>query len=343
MKRNKRLLILIGVLVLCIVGYAVVSAISKKQENVEEEDSSIAVTDFSADSVARLCWTYQGEDFALTKTDGTWYNEADEDFPVKQSYVSTMSTQIAGMTASRKLNDVTDLSEYGLDEPAITVTLMTDTGGELSFAFGNVNDVTGEYYMQYSEGSALTESGDVYLVSSGVVNAFSYKMDQLVQFESLPDLSSINSIKIEANETYRLSFMGEDEAIPWVLRDESGSKRSANTSLCEQLSDALKNLSFNACVSYDAVSTDLADFGLDAPWAVITVDYNLSSSSASSDSSEADVESDTVTISLGGVDENGDSYVMVDGMRMLYTIDSDLADWIKGNNIASITDISEML
>lgn len=340
MKRNKRLLILIGVLVLCIVGYAVVSAISKKQENVEQPDSSIAVTDFSADTVARLCWTYQGEEFTLTKTDGSWYNEADKDFPVKQSYVSTMSTQIASMTASRKLSDVTDLSEYGLDKPAVTVSLMTDTGGELSFAFGDINNVTNEYYMQYSEGSSLTANSDVYLIPASVVNAFCYKMDQLVQFEELPDLTNINSIKIEANETYRLSYMGEEEAIPWTLRDESGSKRGANTELCEQLADALKNLSFNACVSYDAVSTDLADFGLDDPWAVITVDYDLSSSSSSS---EEDVESDTITISLGNVDENGDRYVMVDGMRMLYTIDADLADWIRENNIASITDLSDML
>lgn len=341
MKRNKKLLILIGILIVCIVGYSVVSVISKKsEEDSVSESTDITVTNFSADDVALLCWNYQGEDYSLTLTDSYWYNSADADFPVKQSYASTMSTQIASITASRKLENVADFSEYGLDDPSMSVSVMTSTGGELSFIFGDINSVSGEYYMQYSEGSSFVQNGDVYLVSEAVVNAFSYTMDQLIQFESLPDLSDINSVKITANEIYRISYMGEDNAIPWILRGEEGSKRTANTTLCEELVSTLEYLSFTDCVNYDAKSADLAEYGLDEPWAVITVDYNISSSST--DSSE-DTESDTLTLSLGNVDENGNYYVMIEDYTMLYTVESDLADWIKGNNIASITDISDML
>ncbi len=341
MKRNTKLLILVGILVLCVGVYAIVSAIANKNEqNSSSETESITVTGFDASTVALLAWTYEGEDYSLSLTDSYWFNDADKNFPVKQSYASTMCSQIANITASRKLENVENLAEYGLDDPTVTASIMTSTGGELSFVFGDTNSVSGECYMQFSEGGSFTPSGDVYLVSAGVANAFSYAMADLIQFEALPDLSNINSVKIEsAEETYRLSYMGAEAELPWVLRDKDGNKKAASTTLCEELTGDLSYLAFVDCVSYEARNADLSLYGLDAPWATVTVDYNVNTTNADGSSS---TDSADLVIYLGNVDENGNYYVMLDGYTMLYTIDSSIADFIKENNMATLTDLTSM-
>ncbi len=339
MKRNKKLLILVGVLVLCIAAYAIVSAVAEKneQKNTSSDTTSVTVTNFASSDVALLRWSFEGEDHSLSLTDSLWLNDADKNFPVKQSFATTMCTQIANITASRKLENVEDFAEYGLDEPVVSASIMTSTGGELSFVFGDTNAVSGECYMQFSEGGSFTANKDVYLVSAGIANAFSYAMDDLLQFESLPTMSDISSVKVEAAEEYRISYMGGDIGLPWVLRDKDGDKRAANTNLCEELTTALRNMSFIGCADYDSRSAELAKFGLDAPWATVTVEYSAAGTNADGSSSTT---TEDLVFYLGNVDENGDYYVMLDDYIMLYTIDSEIADFIKANNIATITDLS---
>ncbi len=328
-------------MLVCVAGYGIIASVTKEDEADTSSSSDITITDFGAKSVALMRWNYTGKEFSLTKTDDVWYDETNLKFPVAQNYPSSMSSEIASMTATRKLTDVTNLAEYGLDKPALSVSIMTDTGGELSFVFGDQNSVSGEYYMQYSQGSIFEPNSDVYLVKEQAVKAFSYTMDQLVQFEQLPDLSSINSIKVEANEDYRLSYMGKDDVIPWVLRDDEGIKYSANTKLCEELVSALKTLSFKRCVSYETGKADLSEFGLDDPWVSITVDYTVASEAANS-TSEADAKSDSITFMLGNVNEEGEYYILVDGYKMLYTVDPAIGDWVKANNVTGLTDIAAM-
>ncbi len=341
MKRNKKLLILVGILAVCIIVYAVVSVVANKKEQADSSAATdeITVTAFSSSEVAVLRWNYEGEAYSLSLTDSYWYNDADKDFPVKQSYASTMCTQISAITASRKLENVENMAEYGLEDPYLEVSIMTATGGELSFIFGDTNAVSGECYMQYAEGDSFTESSDVYMVSSGIANAFSYAMADLIQFESVPDLSSINSIKIEAEETYRLSYMGDDVELPWVLRDADGNKQAANTDLCESIAYDLQYLSFVDCANYDAKTAELAAYGLDDPWVTVTVDYNTTS--YTSDGSTETVSEDLV-LYLGNVDENGNYYIMLDGYTMLYTIDDGIADFVKSNNMATLTDLGSL-
>ena len=341
MKRQLKLLILAGVLVLCVVGYSLISSIGDKQTaSSTVQNTDITVTEFSAADVAQITWEYEDGTYRLLKTDSFWQNQADKTFPVAQNYVATMSTQIAGMTASRKISDVSDLAQYGLDAPQLAVSIMTANGGELSFVFGAENTVTGEYYMQYSEGETFTGSNDVYLVNASVVGAFSYHMDDLVQLETLPVLNTTTSVKVEANETYRVSYMGEDAAFPWILRDADNSKRTANTELCEQLVNAIAGMQLADCVEFNAANADLSLYGLDEPWATVTVEYAVS---GTDESGNPTASTDTFAFILGNVDENGNYYMLSEELGMLYAVTPDVGDFIKANNIATITDISNML
>lgn len=327
MKRNKKLWILVSVMMIVLGGYFLTVALTDKEP--VSEDTGEVVTNFAVDEAVLLAWNYEGEDFSLSKTDGVWYNDADKHFPVAQNYPTAMASQISAITASRSLTGVTDLGQYGLEHPAQTVHTMTVSGGELSFVFGDTNSVTGEVYMQLSEGSAFVPNGTVYLVPASIPKAFGMVMDELVQFEPLPRIETINSVKVNGAEEYRLNYMGDDaDVLPWVLRIGE-EKYTADADACNALADALKNLRFIGCVSYDATATELSDYGLDVPQAVVTVEYIETDS-------DGNVSGKSLTISFGDADEKGGVVVSVDGMRMLYTVDSAVLDWIKSHNIAAL-------
>ena len=132
MKRNIKLWILIGILVLCAAGYGMITAVTK-EDPPDTTSEEVTVTSFGADQVAWMGWNYEGEDFSLEKTDNVWLDESNHNFPVAQNYPAAMTAAVSNMKASRKLTGVTDLAEYGLDNPTLTVSLMTDTSGELCF------------------------------------------------------------------------------------------------------------------------------------------------------------------------------------------------------------------
>ncbi len=334
MKRSVKLTILAGILVICLGAYFIISAVSQNAE--QPEDTGYTIADFDGSIISRIDWTYQGEENSLQKTDGSWSNAADADFPVKQSAVGSMTEALSSLSASHRLEEVSDLSQYGLKTPSVTVYMMTENGEEAVFAIGSKNDVTGEYYIQYAKGDSIS-TDSVYLVSAEFGDAFCHTMKELLQMESLPTISEISMIKVESSESYRLSFMGEDEEFPWVLWDAESQKHNANTSLCEKAADAVKHLSFIDCADYHADTADLSKYGLEDPNAVVTVSYPVTE--AGEDGSGQQTER-TLVLSFGGTNDTGDVYVQIEGYSMLYTVSAENVEAICGNTVKELTTLS---
>ncbi len=334
MKRSVKLTGLVGILVLCVGAYFIVSAVSKNAE--QPEDTGYTIADYDGSIISRIDWTYQGEENSLQKTDGNWSNAADADFPVKQSAVSSMTEALSSLSASRRLEGVSDLSQYGLETPTVTVYMMTENGEEAVFAIGSKNDVTSEYYIQYAQGDTIS-TDLVYLVPESFGGAFCCVMKDLLQMESLPSISDINMIKVESSETYRLSFMGDDEEFPWTLWDADSQRYNANTSLCESVADAIKYLSFIDCVDYHADTTDLSQYGLDDPNAVVTVSYPVTTTDSEGNSVE---DEENLVLSFGGTNDTGDVYVQIEGYSMLYTVSAQDVEAICGNTVKQLTTLS---
>ncbi|WP_320912192.1 DUF4340 domain-containing protein, partial [Eisenbergiella porci] len=59
-----------------------------------------------------------------------------------------------------------NLAEYGLDNPAGTITAVLENGSSVILHVGNKNDITGDYYVR------LEGNSQVYAVSSYIVTAF---------------------------------------------------------------------------------------------------------------------------------------------------------------------------
>ena len=74
---------------------------------------------------------------------------------------------LGDLKAERVLDDVSDLSEYGLDSPVNTIVFKTKVGEETSIKIGAENESVSQYYVKKNE-----DDKKVYLVASASIEPF---------------------------------------------------------------------------------------------------------------------------------------------------------------------------
>lgn len=78
MKRQKRLIILSGVLVVCVAGAVVVSRIDFEEKMTGTETT---IVDVDSADITKLSWNYEDE-VSFTREDGEWKYESDDKMAV---------------------------------------------------------------------------------------------------------------------------------------------------------------------------------------------------------------------------------------------------------------------
>ena len=117
-------------------------------------------------------------DLPESEEEGTWYNAEDRSASIQQSMVENLLTYITHITSETAIEEPVDLSQYGLDEPSMTITATLENGTSVILHIGESNSITGDYYLQVS--------GDdtVYTVSSSLVSTFEKTPEDFVEEET---------------------------------------------------------------------------------------------------------------------------------------------------------------
>ncbi len=173
LSRPVKFAILTGCLLLAVGGYALAV---KASTDAEEAESSQALSfvSVSSDDVSKLTWSYDDTEYILEKDDdGNWTWIGNKDFALEQDTINEMAYAISNIAASRKLTDVTDYSEYGLDEPDSRISFETADGETVEVLTGDLNEVTGEYYARRADDYS------VYLVTGEYLDYFSCSAGEL--------------------------------------------------------------------------------------------------------------------------------------------------------------------
>ena len=121
MKRMKKMILLLGVLVILLCGYTIMNR-ENESASVSEETGTFDLTAKTANDLKGLDWTKDGETFSFTRTESSWIKTDNAEYPVAQNVVETLADNLMNLKASRKLENVTDASIYGLAEPTFTIT-----------------------------------------------------------------------------------------------------------------------------------------------------------------------------------------------------------------------------
>ncbi len=174
MKKQKKQMILLVALLLIVVGSLVgLRAYNSAQAGKPaEEDGEIVIGMEYADTEL-LTYTYEGETYNFERIDDVWYVTDDHSLNVKQYRISSMLSSVAPLTAIQIIENVTDLSQYGLDEPERTIIFGNDME-QFTLAVGDHNSLSSSYYVR------INDSAEVYVVSYASIIRFDYALEELL-------------------------------------------------------------------------------------------------------------------------------------------------------------------
>ena len=350
MKKSTKLVS--AVVVLAVLGgvYVGLNTYVSKEEKAEsssEEESKTEVFSVKTDDIKSLEFIVDKKEVTFEKKDDSWVKKDETAFPVNQTTLDSAASAIETVEADRVLEDVEDLAEYGLDSPSNTVTVDT-ADGTTKLNIGDENTSTNQYYI-----SRADDDSTVYVVAADTVSPFMNSLYDYAQGEDFPTIDSSTVKKVQVSEDKDSYVLEENsDGATWdVSGDGSSDKESADTTAAGIVTSGLGSFAFDQFVNYNA--ENLSQYGLDKPYATITVDYqeeveddstdstesgeNDSTASESdsensdttdTDSSSEDADSKTTTVDKQLViyvgDEAGDGsrYVTVDN-KQIYTMSTD--------------------
>lgn len=229
--------------------------------------------------------------FALDEK-GNWIWADGPDFPLNSATVTSILETLAGLKFQQVLAATESREEYGLDNPAATLTASTVSGARQTLSFGKTTTDGDSYYMMMN-GNDTT----VYIVADTLVRLMQMPIYDMCALPELPDLRELNLRAItirgpapaaeedgeeggEGSEpgpeperptvslTARRSN-GDDKPALWF----SGSDNVTASALLQDLLRDLDTMAMAKCVDYYASDEAAEICGFANPDAILKVEY----------------------------------------------------------------------
>ena len=269
-KKSVKLVIAVGVLVILSGAYVGVKTYvamqdAKEEENNEEETQE--VVSIASEDIQSIKFILDKKETTFEKEGDSWVKSDENAFPVDQDKLDTLAGTFSSVTAQRTLKDVEDPSEYELDNPQNTITVTTTDGEATVIQVGMENDSTSQEYIDLND-----DSSTVYVVSNSVFQSFEGTLYDFAKSGTFPtvDSSTVSKIAVDGNDS---SYVVEkDENNFWNITSD-GETEKADSAKATSLASSLSGLAYASYVNYNCSKSELAQYGLDKPYAEITVDY----------------------------------------------------------------------
>lgn len=288
MRQKKTLIILILVFAGLLALYAGLRMYQKKQSAQKSSSDKLIIKDMS--DLTSISYN-NGQDLSFVKRNGTWFYEKNSEFPVEQSYLTSMASQFQKIEAVRKLKNGDSLEDYGLEPPAYTIRVKDKKGTQTTYYIGSASG--DNYYL------TLDDKSTVYTVSADLLSGLSYSLNDMMQTDTFPTLSSGNLKKVVVT---------------------SGSKVKTYTSKSKNDMDSIAGglgvFTFGDCQNYSVKDKDLAKYGLDSE-SRVTVDITYKDTETK--------KSKSLTLYIGSKDKGGENYyVKLKDSKIVYLSDADI-------------------
>ncbi len=166
-QKIKKLLIALCVLAAALIVLFVVRGRASAPGNDETEERE-SLIDLEAADMRQIRISAAGGEtdiYSREDADSDWVYASDENIEINSAGVDEIAAGAAGVVIYQKMDAVTDLTQYGLDEDNVTVRaeITDDEGNTISITVGAQNASTGNYYVYLNDDTAT-----VYAVSSSI-------------------------------------------------------------------------------------------------------------------------------------------------------------------------------
>lgn len=267
-KKTKQLLTLCMVFVLLLIGYELLGIWQEQQEEkeAEPETEEIRIADFTSSEI--MAYHYKNEAYEIGfEIDGTEYvNSEESDFPVNKTTVASQILTISNLQALQLVTN-TDKTEFGLDEPVITISVTLSEGRERNFYVGDRALFEDGYYV------LDVENDVIYLAEEAIYTEFTEEWSELLAMEEMqkPTTDQIVELSLtkSGEQTLRLTY-DESQESPWKIVTEEEELDGDSDAIAEAL-EVFQNYSVKSAVTY--CCEDFSVYGLSPAETVVSVTY----------------------------------------------------------------------
>ncbi len=246
-----------------------------------------------------------------------------EDIPLNENLLSTVVNNASSLSANQLVEEnASDLSKYGLADPAADVTMQYADGAQFSFAVGAVSPM--DSTMTY-----CAVDGDVYLVKSSLMANYQkeslfFVSTTILEEPAEADYPIVDSVRIQREDLdydIYLEYDYENEnkssggtAASHIMREPIFAYLNVEKSV--DVTNGMFGLSAFEVVSVHPTTTELKDAGIMVPFCTVTMKCD---------------NGKTYTLNLGTTytSESGTEcyYAYLDGTDVLYGVSETAAVW----------------
>lgn len=245
-------------------------------------------------------WIYTNEEQHI----GGWVKDGEAEFPTKASAVQQLIDSVCALYGTTKIPaaDV-EPEKYGLNNSKVRIKVTLKDGTEPAFSFGAAAPYGAGYYM------CQETTGDVYVVDSTVYNLVNTKLIDYAMAETFPvaQISGITEVIIEEK--------GRD-----TLKYERSINPDGSANFPSIFGDCT---SFVASKIVEYNCKDFTKYGLDDPYATITVLYN---GHETNENGEDILIPYMMYAKLGNRTESGNFYARVNDSNYVYIMTAAFAE-----------------
>lgn len=290
-KKSMNLITAVAVLVVLSGAYVGVKTYVAKQEekeNAEEEEEKTQVFSISSEDVQSIKFVIDKKEVTFEKNNDEWVKSDERDFPVDQDKLIEAIGSLNNVEADRVLDNVTDTTEYGLDDPTNTITITDKDGKETVLHVGMENASTSQYYVENGE-----DESKIYVVADSVFQPFMKTLYDYAKAGTFPviDSSTVSNVTVDENDdSYTLTK--DDNTGLWNIQDQDGSEK-ADSAKVSSLTSSIASIAYGSFVNYNC--KDLSEYGLDKPYGTITINYQEEVEEKSDSSEDGDASEENST------------------------------------------------
>ncbi len=290
-KRVRRIVILVVIFVVLCVATLAMSLYQEKQEQIQNSNEVILA--ISTDSVASLSWGVDDETLSFTydSESDSWIYDDDDGFPTSTSEIENLLSVFSEYEADFIIEDVDDYSQYGLDDPVMTINITLDDETAYEITLGNFSSLDSERYISIGD-------GNVYLAVVDPYDTYDVELSDMIENDTIYSFTEATEIVFTGAENYSIYFE-EDSPNTYCSEDTYfvlDSDLPLDTDNVETYIGYIRNTGLSDYITYNATEDELELYGMNNPVLIITATYPVTETD---EDGEETTTTETVTLTIG--------------------------------------------
>ncbi len=252
MKKNAKIFIAVGVLLILIIGIAVLCIPSSEQndeisDSDETENVDIKIISENEDDIQSISCSIEDENIVFINNDGIWNIDGIADDMASTSKVlSFISSSLSIIADSIISESASDLSEFGLDNPQICIEYLYEDGSEKRFLIGQRSPTLGTYFV------SVENESTVYTISEALYENLNHTTDYYTDFNrwsiNTDNITDIYMNRRDMGELHLFikNITSKRSYNVWQISEPyNGTMNAIDDYIDENILSAISQLSFN--------------------------------------------------------------------------------------------------